>query len=52
METFDITVTITVQAEDEKHAEKLVSVSLHRDFMNWEFTEFVPNEDLRSSCCC
>lgn len=61
MEKFDIQVTITVTAMTENEAEGTVMKHLkaadmvlgNPDIVEWELTEFVPNE-LKSCCstCC
>lgn len=58
MAKFDIQVTVTVEAADEEQAEAVVGDILNdmyaedRAITHWEFTEFVPCDDLRNSCCC
>lgn len=59
MQKYDIQVTLTVLAKDEKDAEQTVQDYLKEsthwvnspNFVDWEFTEFVPSE-LKQSCCC
>jgi hypothetical protein len=59
MEKFDIQVTISVIAKDESDAETKTMLFLkegsivtgNKDILDWELTEFVPNE-LNASCCC
>lgn len=55
MAKFDIQVTITVEAVTEELAEMKIENVLndfHQEFEDWNFTEFVPCDDLRNSCCC
>lgn len=59
MKKYDIQVTITVLAKEEKDAEQVVTTFLkdadvilsNPDVVDWEFTEFIPT-DLKQSCCC
>lgn len=59
MEKFDIQVTVSVIAKDERDAEEKTMLFLkeativtsNKDVLDWELTEFVPNE-LNQSCCC
>ena len=59
MEKFDIQVTVSVIAKDENDAEEKTMLFLkeativtsNKDILDWELTEFVPNE-LNASCCC
>lgn len=56
---FDIQVTITVLANNEREAENKISDFLKYstmtmgapDVTEWEFTDFVP-ADLKQACCC
>lgn len=59
MQKYDIQVTITVLAREEKEAEEKVKDYLklsgrivgYPDLVDWELTEFIP-ADLKNSCCC
>lgn len=60
MQKYDIHVTFSVTAKTEQKADeevinflKLAEKSVGSpNVVDWELTEFLPNEELTSSCCC